>query len=442
MTPIFNLRDSNSNHSALVVPQEEGATEEDLGYSSIGDATQRFMTSLNQPDRQLWEATWLAPDGHVFRAEESNAYSDDDQFDLMGKDLSEEFEKYRGTMKGGDISALQEAFEQEKEKRAQSEDAMDRGELLSMSDLEENPGLARCVDLPRPAKDKVCYMGDTIQLFYDFFPEGAPFARQLNQAFSILTREWEDITEDFANWYKREITVAFPKYVHYSLNWLVDQLVEGKEDPQDLAEKILLYIDDRYAQEWHDKSRIKSNLDAVYSLLHKKDEEWEKKSKLGCTVYPEIKQFGSLLFKNFRAEMKPSHWAIYRSIKNKYHQKLIIRGVNINNCSLSKLIYLFGGRARDVWFARPFKSVEELRTKGYLTVDIFADDEKSKEILDEMALCFEKECIPAGNITALAALGRKLIIAQKENKYPGLSYSPLWSYYNLLKKEMTDSKRK
>ena len=434
---IFDLSRTNPNNRALIVPQEEGADEDDRYFGSIGDATQKHIGSLSPANRQLWEGLYTAKSGKIFRFEASPAWSDPDPFSLSGEDLEVYFEKLKSTMKGKmsdeDLAPLREAIEVEQERREKSEDLYDHADPIPYHMLHEYPGMAQHAEIPGAPADKVIFMGDATQLFYDQFAEEHPDAAIINQALSILNKDWDVIDQGFANWFKTWIDSQLcRKETIENFKWLADRLAEGKEDPIDLTEQVLVGIENVWRKDYLKAAEEKTRVDALYQLLKVNQKKWAEEAKIGMTVYGQVKRFGQMLFKEFHGQMKPHHWALYRRIKTEHAPRVMVRGIDINRCDLSKLIFLFEdqNKARKVWLQRPFDSIGVVKKEGYLTRDIFVDDENTEGLLAKM------EAMADAGPEALNNFRKELIDAQRKKVYGMISWSPIWAYYHLLKSEL------
>jgi hypothetical protein len=433
---IYSLAKTNPNYQALIVPPEEGGSEDDNYFGSIGDATQKHVNSLSSAQRQLWEGLWTSKSGTIFRFDQASTYNDPDPFSLSGEDLEEYFEKLKKTVKGGGITdeslaPLREAIQVEQERREKSEDLYDHAEPIPYHMLSEYPGMSRHAEIPAPPKDKAVYMGNTTQMFYDQYPEDHPDAKLINQALGKLNKDWDDIDEGFAEWFKNWIGTQYCREeTRANFQWLVDKICEGKNDPIELTEMVLIGIDNAWRKDYQKKAELKTSTDSLLQLLKKNQMKWREEAKKGRTVFGVVKQFGQMLFKEFKGQMKPHHWSLYRSIKREHAPRVMVRGIDINRCGLSELHYVFEEKAKDVWFSRPYESVSSIRESGLLGKETFVDDEQAEEILNKM----EKKA--SDGLRALEDIRKELIAAQREKVYGMINWSPIWAYYHLLKADL------
>ena len=437
---IFDLRQTNINNAALIVPQEEGGSEDDTGVASIGDATMRHVHSLNPSERQMWESLLTMRSGAIFRVEPSPAWNDPDPFSLSGQDLENYFEKLKKTAKGGlteaNIAPIREAFEQEAERRAKSEDMFDHADVVPYDTLQDNPGMLQKTDVPAAPADKLAYMGETSQMFMDFIPEGHPHIGFINQVLQMLNRDIDEFDEDFAKWFRKFLVTNAPTAeINKAFTWLIDELTGGKMSPVEATQKALTHIDIMWSREYRERAHKALENDKVRSLIMKNKKEWAKAADQGVNVYPEIKRFGQLLFSQFRDKMKSHHWNEYHKIKKIYAARVVVRGIDINRCDRSQLTWIFGEKARDVWSMRPFSSLQEVKNKGLLTASVFADDGITEGVLQEM----EQKFIEAKQTMSLSGINtyrERLLMAQKDKELGITKWNPIWNYYAILRQDL------
>lgn len=453
---IYNNVVLNPNAKALVVPLEEGGTEGDNNFGSIGDATQRHVLSISHGERQLWEGLILSRNGNIFRTEPSTAWHDTDPFSLRGKELDDYFVRLAKTAKKeGDepteeeLKPIREAFEEEAKRREQSQDVYDHAELIPYSQMEQFPGLMKHVEVPTTPKDLLIYVGNVNDIFYDEFPDGYQDAKVMRNALSILNQPWENIDEGYTEWFcewveSQEMTPFTAKCLKVLANYLRD----GERNPLEVTEAMLKAVDSHWRAQYKKQADERNSKDIIYQLLKKNLKGWLEEAKQGKTVYPRVKAFGQLLWKEYREEMKSHHWALYRKIKKEFVPRVLLRGVDINRCSMDELRRLFKVEwnphssnepapfdiARKVWHERPFEGIGELRAKGCLTAKVYADEDKSAKILEGMDVFYEKSKT-AKSTRPLDIYREKMIQAQRGGSK--LNWSPLWAYYNILKKELS-----
>jgi hypothetical protein len=403
--------------------------------------------------------------GGIFRTEPSTAWHDPDPFDLKGKDLDRYFEKIRRNNKGRFIPHetfvhLKEAIEEERERRAKSEDAYDHSDLLPYDQFEKFPGMMKHIDVPSTPKDYLIYMGDTKDPFYDEFPEGHSDARAIRSALQILNKVHEEITEDYASWFKDWLAKQGVKgYVWKYMAKLADELCSGSHDPETATRRALSEIDRCHTIEHKNEAVRRLSEDPVYEMIFHNFREWKKAAKDGKSVYAQVKAFGRTLFETFSGKMEDDHlyagdgsgrikvhsqrrvlrrhhWDLYRRIKARFAPKVILHGIDINRCDMGDLRLLFGEKADRAFFARPFESINHAHFQGFITKDVFADfDEVGEKIMAEMEKA-AAQSRKAGNLSPLNRYRAKVIQAQKRGIPNFTNWSPVWAYYHILKKDL------
>ena len=253
------LEHRNPNADALVVPQEEGGTEDDNYFGSIGDATMRHVQSLSLAERQLWEELIHMGSGAIFRPTPSLDYVDRDPFKLRGQDLDDVLKDYADKVSPESLGAIKEAFEIEAQRRETSEDALDR-EVIPYHEWEDNPGMWKEVDIPATPRDKMLYQGNTTQSFYDHFPEGHQNQDFINRVIRCLDRDWcgDDDDAGYAAWLVREVIEPSnaKTYVKRFLEQLVNKLATGECNPTDTVDEYLQKIDDEWGYRYRDRKSV------------------------------------------------------------------------------------------------------------------------------------------------------------------------------------------
>jgi hypothetical protein len=463
----------NPNERALIVPQEQGDAEGDNYFGSIGDATARHVHSLDHSDRQLWESLIVTRNGAVFRTEPSPMWHDPDMFGLRGKDMEKYFEKIRRDNRGrfiphSDFVHLQEAMEEEAERQEKSEDVYDRSELLPYDQMEKFPGMMKHIEMPSTPKDLLIFMGSTERKFYDEFPEGHPDAKVIDQALAILNQPWEKLVKDpetleywedpasYLQWFKDWLAQHCSRgYVWKYMARLADALAEPEDcNPEEETRKALSEIDRCWGIEYMNGATERFQEDPIYSLMLANRKEWAAEAKQGKSMYGTVKAFGKTLFDTFKGETEPNpfshygmgasetrpklrrhHWQLYREIKKAHSPRVVVHGYDVNRCSMSTLKFIFGEKAEDVWFQRPFDSVEELGNRGFMDRKVFADSEVDDKIMAEMEKAAEHSK-KTGNLRAFNDYRLKVLAAQKKGIKDYNGWTQVWAYYHVLRKEL------
>lgn len=224
--------DTNLNGSIMVIPSEQGGSEEDHYMASIGDAATKHIRSLSDSGRQVWDTTVHIPGVGLFMPEENvfglerdpkglkwrdlEAYvdellaryngvgTDDDSLHLPSKLSQHEFQDMMGEV-------AEEITRREEEKESAEFGAV---EMVSFEAWEKFPSLWKHVDLPATPPDHMRYLGDADVQFYDSFPEDHPDSAIIRSVLQILNRRWEDIIdEDYAEFAKNWLIAHTPGYI-------------------------------------------------------------------------------------------------------------------------------------------------------------------------------------------------------------------------------------
>lgn len=434
----------NPNADALIIPQEEGSDRDDHYFGSIGDATMRHIESLCDGDRMLYEDLYTPRSGAIFRSVPSNRHFDSDPFNLKGKDLDLYLKEFEGKCSADDLIAVKEAIELEAERREKSEDIHDVSDLVPYDQWEQYPQMWNKIDIPSTPKDRYIYMGNCTQQFYDFFPDGHPDTKNINQCINMMNRDWDaPLTEDYGKFVK-EVIEGWKwsrKYTLRHMLLMIDALVV-EHNLDEVVIKALKDIDHCWRVEVLNSVAQKMMQDPICMLLVKKESEWDKSAKEGFSVYASIKTFGQVLFKDFRGIMNGYHWHRYRRNRDKHAPKVIIRGVDINRCvpsELQRILRLDRNSADRIWHERPFETLDEIYNKGYITGIAFSDDDKTDKVIGFI----EKHSQIASKQLDTKRLDdvRKILIKQQQQnetqwQLSSEQWSMIWRYYRILKADL------
>jgi hypothetical protein len=436
----------NPNADALVVPQEEGGTDDDNYFGSIGDATMRHVQSLSGSQRQLWEELVHVRSGSVFQVVPSYETNDPDPFNLRDKDLKQYLDNYKDKVSPGTLSAIKEAIEIESQRREASEDAMDRAELIPYSDWENNPQMWKHTDIPSTPKDRFRFMGNTTQPFYDSFPEGHPDQAYINKMIMMVDRAWSGDDSDikYAAYLKQEIDkVNLKLHTKKFLSEMVDKLAEGEGNPSDIVEEYLHKIDEFFGKRYREHA-IQSSKTAMSALLDRREQDWEQRFKSGQLVLDEVRRFGFSVYndKELQGQMTSSLWARYENMKTKFAPRLMVQGVDINRCrpqELKRVLHLTDKEARDFWFNRPYQTLYQENVAKYLNQAQRHHTENPvfNKILDGLEGQYNV-CIQQKNLTALVNARVKMNTWQQKGSFDLSTgeWNSLWNYYRILRDAM------
>src|SRR3990167_411483 len=437
------LEHRNPNSDVFVVPPQFGGVEDDNYFGSIGDATMRHVHSLSHAERQLWQELIHMRSGAIFRPEPSTEQIDPDPLNLTGKDLAEYFAEMKAKVSPETMKALKEAFDLEAERRAQSEDALDKAELIPYDQWEENPQMWSHLDLPTTPKDRMIYLGTSSQSFYDSFPEGHPDTNFINKIISTLDKDWEDTEEDKGYADCVAINLVAPAnardYTKKVLVKLCGYLPSTTMDPSDLIERALQAIDNYWREEYLLAASKKSKVDEMTNFLLDMKQQWAKRVAEGQNVCSDISKLGMALYsdKMLWRKMTRSAWKVYNDCKKEFAPKVLFKGIDLNRCSidnLQRVLLLDRKEAERLWLSGPYKTIHAIYHAGFASKKAFITDELSGKIVDSMEYQYSK-AIEEKKIDRLNNIRGKLNEWQASGKY-GLTssqWSLIWDYYQLLK---------
>jgi hypothetical protein len=439
---IFEL--NNPNAHVFIVPTQEGADTEDQWNGSIGDATMQHVRNLEDNERQLWEDMIHMQDGNIFRTVPSFDAFDRDPFNLAAEDLEDYLKEY--LRKTGatpqEEAAVREAITEEIERREASEDIMNLGQSLPFQDWEEFPQMWNSIDMPKTPRDKLIYCGNSRKRFYDFFPEGHPDSHYIED---VLNRMNPEINDNYAKMVVGSIETSIEcglikPYTGYFLIKMVQEYTNNLSD--DCIQESLASIDKCWAVEYKNNSAIRSLEDPLYKLIVLKAREWNQRAKTGESVYSEIKSLGQALFSDLELlkKMRGAHWSKYRNIKRKHAPRVMVRGVDINRCSIQKLkkvLRCSSIKAKAVWLSRPIENLNRPYLDKLIDKAAFSEGEKTDRIIDWLESKAQK-AIELNATTIFNQACTKMADAQRNNKVdiPDDEWRMIWAYSRICKEEI------
>lgn len=441
---------NNPNNDVFIVPQQQGGTEDDNYFGSIGDATMQHVYNLGDSGRQLWEDLHCSRGGIVSCAVENLSYNDRDEFNLRGEDLQQVLDEYVKKF-GPDspvLANLKEAIENEREARGEDEsnDIMDQGTRIPYQDWERYPGLAQHVDIPSTPPKRYRYMGNVNQYFYDFFPEGHPDQKNLNLMISMVNREWEkDFDEGYADWCHTQIEIQFwhKEYARHYAHQMIDSILIDFNNIEEHVETYLKEVDRCWGIEYKNEAARKALANPMTKLFLEKERTWEQQAKEGKNVYQSVKDFGQVLHSKFYKQMNSFLWARYFKAKKTYCPRVILRNVDINSATVREIkgaLNVDTAAAERIWHARPFETLHELHNKGFISGKSFSNNETMDKIINFFDNNYKKS-LDIKNMRPLSKAGQMLIDFQRDGKVQ-LSqdeHSLIWRYYGILKQEVVRS---
>jgi hypothetical protein len=322
------------------------------------------------------------------------------------------------------------------------------------------------------------YVGNATQRFYDVFPEGHPDTAVINRFLAMFNRpepyidedgnEEGGLDEDLAKWMHKQLKdTQMKEYTRYYLACLLYGIIDhqdrifGYETTKEvryfseqkdewttkkigvhhdgLVEVALKGIECCWAKELKRDAIKKVMAQPMTALLLKKEKEWKQKVEEGFSVYSSIRQFGQLLFTEFRSQMTSFHWAKYRRIRDQHAPCIILKGIDINRAGLNDLKKALRDdtKAEKLWFARPFTNLEEARAKGVVDGSCFADDEPS----DKIVTWLEGHTKIAKENTNMARINdvRRVLFKMQQEEKGNLTenqWGNIWRYYRICKQDV------
>ncbi len=478
---VFSIKEnifgqSNPNADIFTIETEEGRDEEDNMCSMIGDAMMAHLQRLSPSQRQCWEHYVLMGGKNLFDFIPSPTDNDRDPHGLKVEDiegLEEDIKSVRPDLASLPKEALEEAIEQERERRGTSEDVMDRTELLiPYQEWAENPGMFKHFDMPSTPKNLAIFCGNTSQIFYDEFPEGHPDSKIINDFLVRVNRDVDELTENYGKWiceWLDQQNFKLP-YAQKVLVRLMERLVEGEKNPEEVTRLALTLIDQDWQKSWIQNAKVQIAEDPIRQLLERKSEEWAQMHKEGLSVLPFVKSFGQVMYGKFRTQIKKSHWAFYKAVKAKYAPAVILRGLDVNTCRLGDLERVLGiprQVAVDIFVNRPFQSSAELlereveykavvmkdkdgkehvitparkEKKGWLKKDLLSEKGNIEELYSLIRSKAE-EAASKRNMKALTSLSSELVARQKDSRdnFTSKEWGALWTFYRTTKSDILSS---
>ena len=412
---------NNPNIEIFELPTEQGGIEGDNYLASIGDTALNHIQSLSQKDRQVWENfIYFKNSGSIFRFEDNPFNRDTDPLNIAGEEnLEKAFEIKvlnsfkKGTLSPEDIETLKDLFQEEINKRQQSNDifyaktAVPFEEWAVFQDVEESfdgksqneqpflsdddpidedlteedhnpepnyyinndpvpyhkwqeyPQLHRYWDVGSTPPPIPIWCGEAKTSFYDEYPSNHRDQPGYNTLFSMLNRDWDEINLNYLQWVNTIIPDMYKPFL-YEVDIFLAELATGlsnkdmaaenqihietlneeeEEDPywKSLKEKhssdefldsykikpyyleekiseVLIKIDQQASKFYLANFFSKRDENPIDNLITLQADAWDLQFKKGNSPYQRIKQFGSILFQNFKDEMKYSHWFVYDAI--------------------------------------------------------------------------------------------------------------------------------
>ncbi len=208
------------------------------------------------------------------------------------------------------------------------------------------------------------------------------------------------------------------------------------------------------------------NSNPVIQELHKFEERLRENKYTGKLSWAELGKFGQVLYKKFSGKMSTAHWALYKSMKKKYAPEVRIGKVDINRANMNELRELFKPRfkaqrdalfeaelsdeafetkmnqltkqidqlASQVYYNTPFMTLEDLATRGIITIDDIGYTEKNVVLISLVKKAY-RESINFKSISSLGRVAQQIINYQRKN--PNLcteqEWYTVWQAYRIVK---------
>lgn len=454
-----NLLEEKENENDLIfnLPAQEGGSDEDNYLASIGDAVLEHVQSLSSAQRQLWDLLLhMSNTGAIFRIEDNPFQRDTDPFNLGSEEnLDAAFKaKVLNNFKNKDIDpeyikVLREEFDKEVERRQKSEDIADVGIPIPYHDWEKFPQMHKHWDVPSTPKPLYIYMGESKTFLYDYIPEYHPDKSKIEQVLQIINRDWDTITEDFAEWAEELLDQMTFKsaYTRSCLQNMIVELASGRNflgmqlmSPEGTIIEALEKIDQDYCQTYQEQARKTRNKNPIHKLINLNEDAWIKEFKKGNQPYSSIKKFGSLMYSKYLDQTDSSHWLRYKGLKRKFAPTIMFKDLNLNKASISdlkKYLNITDKQARQIWFARPFDNITQLRKNDLLNPKKLTQNIQTQKVLDliETTLHSALESLDSDILTNLGKTLRNIEI-KGLTKILKEEWQVIWFYYRMCKGEI------
>tara|TARA_Y100000310_G_scaffold345804_1_gene470207 strand:- start:20245 stop:21669 length:1425 start_codon:yes stop_codon:yes gene_type:complete len=456
---VKNLLEKKGNENDVVfnIPAQEGGSDEDNYLASIGDAVLEHVQSLSSAQRQLWDSLLhMSNTGAIFRIEENPFQRDTDPFNLEKEDnLDAAFKaKVLSNFKGKDIDPeyvriLREEFDKEVERRQKSEDIADVGIPIPYHNWEKFPQMHKHWDIQSTPKPLYIYMGESRSFLYDYIPEHHPDKQRIEQVLNLINKDWDEITEEFAKW-AVDLLDQMPfksNYARTCLQQMIDELATGYwwegaqlKEPKEVIIRALENIDQVYSQDYQIEAKKTRNKNPIHKLLNINEIAWTQEYKKGNQPYSSIKKFGSLMYAKYLKQTDSSHWIRYKGLKRKFAPIIMFKDLNLNRasiCDLKKYLNITDTQARQIWFARPFDNITQLRKNGLLVPEKLTKNFQTQKVLDLIETTLQ-QALESSKPEILTDLGKTLRNIEIKS-LTGIikeEWQTIWFYYRMCKGEI------
>lgn len=449
--PLFSK--NNPNEEIFVVPTLEGSDSEDQSHGSIGDATMEHVYAMSHRSLEMEHFVYMK-DGNIFRIENNVMPSDEVGQKRISSDIMKTVtSKLSQEQKDKLVEFFQAELQEKQNNIADKQDALDQT-TVSFENWETVPQMnSNTVDIPSTPKPLWIYAGNTKQVFYDYFPEGHPDSKQINQILTKLqSYDLYDINEKTIDFLKYLIVgdlysdqnTAKIKFTEPTVKGhflaLFDALNQDNPNAEDLIIKTLQNIEEDWIvpqkrkaiKEFKQSNPIKEMV--KFYEANKKDHEngeliWGRIGKLAKTLYRD------------KTGMTSAHWNAYMRLKVKMAPKINVGTIDINHSKFSAIYAYFKktvGQARaekiakNIFFKRPFMTLFDLVNQNILVLSDLQGSQKT-------ALWVHK-IQKTNNIESL----KRVCLSIREYQlthprdYSAEEWATLWQIYNIARQNFGD----
>lgn len=445
----------NPNQKIFIVPTQDGHDSDDQGHGSIGDATMKHVSGMSHRLLEM-EHFICTPDGNLFSVMENVGTPDAFGERQAEKEILDVLTNTRDNLsveqKENLVNFFQSEIEERKAAQEERNDVMDQVRIPYHL-WETMPQMTKDWDVPATPKPRYIYAGKCSQMFYDYFPEEHPDAKNINAFLTIANNididQFDERTlEYFTTWCTGSETHSrywnIPTVVEHIITFCEDVIADM--NPDDAAIKMLQQIDSDW-QEIYSKKPVEDFKNTTMSQrLDQAGERIIQKAKRGSLVSSELGSLGSILYRKYGDEMTTPHWEKYKKIKKDAAPAVMAGNVNLNKASQQELVSYFSKTrsperarllARDIFFMRPIQSMEKLFETGLLTLDDLGYTDKNMVLVKTIKSVAEA-CKKSRNLGSLNKLAAQIIDRQQTN--PDLmteqDWTMVWQTYRLSKKSV------
>ncbi len=475
--PLFSK--TNPNHDIFVVPTQEGSDKEDQWNGSIGDAT---MDHIHQMRHKLLELENFVhmPNGNIFRIEHNVAPPDEhgerkSKNNILTLLTTPEVEgKFTEQDRENCIKFEEEEVAASKKAKEEKEDALDQPRV-PFSDWEDLPQLTSAIDIPSTPTPLYIYAGNSTQMFYDSIPEDHPDIKTINSFISTVNSiDWDNFTEMtteyFQNWIYGK---SWDQYyaAERLAKFCLDVELSTVKTPTELMIEALHDIERDWAKVVKDRVLQSFYEDPVYQELQTLSARLQENLTTGKHSWSEIGKFGQFLYKKYGGQVTTAHWNVYKSIKKTYAPVLVVEKVDINRASINELRDIFKKKykseieklldnddsetifsrkleairnkvenlAKQIFFNRPFSSLEEVAKKGIITVEDIGFTSNTVIPISLIKKAY-RESNNFKNPNILSKVANQIVNLQK--KTPQMcseqEWSQIWQCYRIARSVVTE----